>query len=373
MMDRPAGAWLALDLQLFAQEKTEKATPKKRQDARKKGQVAKSMELPSALVMLGGFAVLAFYGPQMGGGLMNMVRLTLTEYLLWDVTERNVGAMFSELLIDGALLLLPIFAAVVALALLAGYSQVGFLFTGQSLVPKFNKLNPIEGAKQILSLRSVVELIKAFLKVIIIGLIAFLILWGERSNLLAFASLPLTSTLKYVSSLVLKLGLFVAGALVVLALFDFAYQKWDYEKKLRMSKQEVKDEYKKMEGDPLIKAKIREKQRRMALMRMMQEVPKADVVVTNPTHYAVALKYDGETMEAPQVVAKGADYVALRIRKTAEEHGVPLMENKPLARALYTQVEIGETIPQQLFQAVAEVLAYVYKTRGKAPPLSKRR
>jgi len=370
-MERQTGYRLVLDLQLFAQEKTEKATPKKRQDSRKKGQVARTMELPSALVMLGGFGLLAFYGPHFGKGLMSMFRTTLTEYLLWDVTRMNIGVMFSQLIIDGMLLLLPVFAIVVLAGLAANYAQVGFLFTGHPLQPKFSKLNPIQGAKQILSLRSVVELAKALLKVAIIGTIVFLILWQEKTKLLAFASVPLQTTLQYVASLVMKLGLYVAAALVILAFFDFIYQKWDFEKKLRMSKQEVKDEYKKMEGDPLIKAKIREKQRRMALMRMMQEVPKADVVVTNPTHYAVALKYDGEKMEAPMVVAKGADYVALRIRQKAEEHGVPLMENKPLARALHAQVEIGEAIPQQLFQAVAEVLAYVYKAKGKAPPARK--
>jgi flagellar biosynthetic protein FlhB len=357
----------SLDLQLFAQEKTESATPKKRQESRKKGQVAKSMELPAALIMLGGFGLLAMYGSVMGKGITGMFATGLKEYILWDVTDTNVIAMFSQLLREGLLLLLPIMAVGVLMALLSSYAQIGFLFTGETLKMKFEKINPIQGFKQIFSMRSVVEFLKSMLKVLIIGLIAFLILWGERSTLLTLASVPIPSIFQYLAGLTLRMGLFAGGALFVLALFDYAYQKWEYEKNLRMSKQEIKDEYKKSEGDPLIKSKIRERQRRMAMQRMMQEVPKADVVITNPTHFAVAVKYDGAEMDAPRVIAKGADYVALRIRQIAKDNDVPLMENKPLARALYAQVEIGESIPQDLFQAVAEVLAFVYKAKAKVP------
>jgi len=355
-----------LDLQLFAQEKTEPATPKKRQESRQKGQVAKSMEIPAALIMLGSFALLALYGATMGEGLVRLFSAGLDEYLLWEVTDTNVIAMFSQLLRQGLLLMLPVLGVGVLMALLASYAQVGVLFTGEPLKMKFEKINPIQGAKQIFSMRSMVEFLKSMLKVTIIGLIAFSILWGERSTLLTLSSVPLEGILHYISSLTLRLGLFVGAALLVLALFDYAYQKYEYEKNLRMSKQDIKDEYKKTEGDPLIKSKIREKQRRMAMQRMMQEVPKADVVITNPTHFAVAIRYDGAEMDAPRVIAKGADYVALRMKQVAKEHDVPLMENKPLARALYAQVEIGESIPQELFQAVAEVLAFVYKARGKA-------
>ncbi len=356
-----------LDLQLFGQEKTEQATPRKRQESRKKGQVAKSMELPGALIMLGGFGLLAMYGSVMGQGIAGMFSAGLREYILWDVTDTNVIAMFSQLMREGLLLLLPIMAIGVLMALIASYAQIGFLFTGDPLKMKFSKLNPIEGFKNIFSMRSVVEFLKSMLKVLIIGIIAFMILWGERATLLTLASVPIPAIFQYVGGLTLRLGLFSGGALFVLALFDYAYQKWDFEKKQRMSKQEVKDEYKKTEGDPLIKSKIRERQRRMAMQRMMQEVPKADVVITNPTHFAVAVKYDGAEMDAPRVIAKGADYVALRIRQIAKDNDVPLMENKPLARALYAQVEIGDSIPQELFQAVAEVLAFVYKAKAKVP------
>lgn len=354
-----------LNLQMFAQEKTEKATPKKRQESRKKGQVAKSIEVPGALIMLGAFGLLAMYGAFMGNGVARMFSAGLIEFLLWDVTETNVITMFTELIWQGLLLMLPIFAMGIVMGLIGSYVQIGFLFTGEPLKMKFEKINPIQGAKQIFSVKSLVEFLKSMLKVLIIGLIVFFILWGESSTLLTLSSVPLTGTLQYVSLLTVRLGLFAAAALLVLAVFDYFYQKWQFEKNIRMSKQDIKDEYKKTEGDPLIKSKIRERQRRMAMQRMMQEVPKADVVITNPTHYAVAILYDGANMEAPRVIAKGADYVALRMRQVAQEHHVPLMENKPLARALYAQVDIGESIPQELFQAVAEVLAYVYKARNK--------
>ncbi|HZG57874.1 flagellar biosynthesis protein FlhB [Paenibacillus sp.] len=363
---------LTLNLQLFAQEKTEPATPKKRQESRRKGQVAKSIELPGALIMLGAFGLLAMYGATMGDGIASIFTAGLTQYLLWEVTDKNVIAMFTQILRDGLFILLPVFAIGVGMALLASYAQVGVLFTGETLKLKIEKLNPIQGVKQIFSMRSFVEFLKSMLKVLILGMITFTIIWGEKATLLTMASLPLESVLQYMASLTIRLGLFSGGALFILALFDYAYQKWEHEKNLRMSKQDIKDEYKKAEGDPLIKSKIREKQRRMAMQRMMQEVPKADVVITNPTHFAVAVKYDGAEMDAPRVIAKGADYVALRIRQAASEHGVPLMENKPLARALYAQVEIGESIPQDLFQAVAEVLAFVYKAKAKLPAARRR-
>ncbi|MCI3919009.1 flagellar biosynthesis protein FlhB [Paenibacillus sp. TRM 82003] len=356
---------LTLNLQLFGQEKTEPATPKKRQESRRKGQVAKSMELPGALIMLGGFGFLAVYGAFMGQGVAEMFASGFREYILWDVTSQNVSAMFSQLMRQGLLLLAPIFGIGVLMALLASYMQIGFLFTLEPLMMKFEKLNPIQGFKQIFSARSLVEFLKSMLKVLILGLIAFFIIMGEKDTILSLGSVPLEAMFVYMASLTLRLGLFAGGALFILAIFDYMYQKYEFEKNIRMSKQDIKDEYKKSEGDPLIKAKIREKQRRMAMQRMMQEVPKADVVITNPTHFAVAIKYDGAEMDAPRVIAKGADYVALRIKQLAKESNVPTMENKPLARALYAKAEIGDSIPNDLFQAVAEVLAFVYKARNK--------
>ncbi len=249
---------------------------------------------------------------------------------------------------------------------MGNYIQIGFLFTGQPLAPKFSKLNPIEGAKRLFSLKSVVEFLKSLLKILIIGGVVYLTLWGERTNITTISKMPLADVLSYTGGLTLELGLKIGMILLVLAILDYFYQRYEFEKSLRMSKQDIKDEHKKSEGDPLIKRKIREKQMRMAIQRMMQEIPKADVVITNPTHYAVALQYDTGRMEAPTVLAKGRDYVALKIKEAAGKHGIVIMENRPLARALYDQVEIGQTIPAELFQAVAEVLAYVYKLKRKA-------
>jgi flagellar biosynthetic protein FlhB len=362
----PRALRLSLHLQLFAQEKTEPATPKKRQESRQKGQVAKSMDLPGALIMLGGFGLLAMYGAFMGDGVTRMFTAGLTEYVLWDVTSQNVIAIFSQLMKQSLIIILPMMGIGLFTALAASYVQTGFLFTTDTLQMKFEKIDPIKGAKQIFSVRTLAEFVKSMLKVSIIGIIAFVIFWGEKDTLLTLSSVPLQAMFQYIADITLRLGLFTGGALFVLAIFDYMYQRWEFEKSIRMSKQDIKDEYKKTEGDPLIKSKIREKQRRMAMQRMMQEVPKADVVITNPTHFAVAIRYDGAEMDAPRVIAKGADYLALRMRQAAKEHNVPMMENKPLARALYAQVEIGEAIPNDLFQAVAEVLAFVYKARGKS-------
>lgn len=357
---------LRLDLQMFSQEKTEAATPKKRQEARQKGQVAKSMELPAAFILF--FSCLAFYlfGGFMKEQVVHMFKWIYNNYLLWDLTLENTKVLFNQLMFQTLVILAPIFLITVAVAIFSNYLQIGTMFTGDPLIPKFSKLNPIEGAKKIFSLRTLVDFLKTALKLSIIGYAVFTTLWGEKSNLMDLARLPLESIFAFTASLTLMLSVKIGLILIVLAIFDYIYQKFEYEKSLRMSKQDIKDEFKKSEGDPLIKGKIREKQRKMALQRMMQEVPKADVVITNPTHYAVALKYDAKLMQAPTVTAKGTDYVALKIRELAKQNGVMIMENKPLARTLYAQVEIGDSIPADLFQAVAEVLAYVYKLKGKA-------
>ncbi|WP_413773683.1 flagellar biosynthesis protein FlhB [Paenibacillus validus] len=357
---------LQLDLQLFAGEKTEDATPKKKQDARKQGQVAKSMELPAAFILF--FSFLAFYlfGGFMKGHLVGVFRSIYTDFLLVDLTSPNMMVLYEQLALQMLLILSPIFVIAVVIAVLGNYLQFGFLLTGDPLMMKFSKMNPLEGAKRMFSMRSVVEFLKSMLKMSIIGYVVYSVLWGEKAHIMQLAHLPLQEILTFTSSLVLNLGVKIGGILIILAIFDFLYQKYEHEKNLRMSKQDIKDEYKKSEGDPLIKGKIREKQRRMAMQRMMQDVPKADVIITNPTHFAVALQYDGSKMQAPTVIAKGTDFVALKIRQVAKDHGVATIENKPLARALYAQVEIGEAIPADMFQAVAEVLAYVYKLKGKA-------
>lgn len=356
---------LRLDLQLFNQEKTEKATPKKVQDSRKKGQVAKSQELPAALILTMSFASFLMLGNYYKTHFFNLFGNMFENWLMMELTPGNLGDFFAAILLEIALLLAPIFAIVIIVGVVGNLVQFGFLLATEPIQPKLSKLNPIEGFKRMFSMRSIVEFLKSLLKVIIIAVVVYSIISNEWTTIMSLALQPIAAVFSYSAGLVIRLGITIGAILVVLAFLDYLYQKYEHAKSLRMSKQDIKDEHKKSEGDPLIKRKIREKQLRMAISRMMQDIPNADVVITNPTHFAVALKYDSSNMEAPKVVAKGMDHLALKIREVAKEHGVVTMENKPLARALYSQTEIGDSIPADLFQAVAEVLAYVYKLKGR--------
>lgn len=356
---------LRMNLQLFAGEKTEKATPKKRQDSRKKGQVAKSMEIPGALILLATICCLIMLGPFFSHQIQSMFSDIFMHRLEMEVSEQNVLSLFTHFTIEILKFLAPIFIIVIVVVFAASYVQIGWLITGEAIKPKLEKLNPISGMKSLFGMRAIVEFLKSSLKLTIIGLVVFIVIMSEKNEFLKLASVPIQDIFDFVAGLTIRLGLFVAVLLFVLAIFDYMYQKYEYEKNLKMSKQDIKDEHKNMEGDPLIKGKIRERQRRMAIMRMMQEVPNADVIITNPTHFAVALQYDGSKMDAPKVIAKGQDYLALRIREIAKEHNVMTMENKPLARALYERTEVGDSVPADLFQAVAEVLAYVYRLKGR--------
>jgi flagellar biosynthetic protein FlhB len=281
------------------------------------------------------------------------------------VTDQNVIQLFYHYSFQILILLSPIWVTVIVIIFAANYAQFGWLMTGEALKMNLGKLNPITGFKNLFKLRSLVEFCKSALKLLVVGLIVYWALWSKRQQFLELAHVPVEGIFSFVARLILQLGILVAACLFVMSIGDYLFSRYEHEKSLRMSKQDIKDEYKNMEGDPLIKNKIKEKQRRMALMRMMQEVPKADVVITNPTHFAVALQYDGSRMDAPVVIAKGQDYLALRIREIARKHDVVIMENKPLARALYQRTEVGEMIPGDLFQAVAEVLAYVYRLKGR--------
>ncbi|WP_256761357.1 flagellar biosynthesis protein FlhB [Cohnella sp. WQ 127256] len=356
---------LSMDLQLFSGEKTEKATPKKRQESRNKGQVAKSTEIPSALILLACICFMIMLGPFLQKQILALFSDIFLNRMTMDVTDQNVLNLFNHYAIQMLILLAPIFIIVVIVAFASYYVQIGWLFTFEPLMPKFEKLNPINGAKNIFGVRSIVEFLKSSLKLISVGLIVFLTIWSEKKRLMDLAHLPVEDIFSFVTSLTVRLAILVAAMLFVLAIGDFLYQRYEYEKNQKMSKQDIKDEYKNSEGDPLIKAKIKERQRRMAFMRMMQEVPNADVIITNPTHFAIALKYDSTKMDAPTVIAKGQDYLALRIREIAKQNNVITMENKPLARALYERTEVGQSVPGDLFQAVAEVLAYVYRLKGR--------
>ncbi|WP_379151374.1 flagellar biosynthesis protein FlhB [Paenibacillus sp. sgz5001063] len=354
-----------LNLQHFGGDKTEKATPKKRQDARKKGQVAKSAELSGAVVLLSALLTLRMFGSFIKERIVTLYTDVFQNRMLMQVTPENVSEMFKSYGLQMLILLAPLFLITFVLALVANLAQVGFMATSEGLTPKFSKINPIKGFKNIFSMRSFVEFLKSIFKLVLIAYLVYSTLWRQKESFAALSHVNAEGAFRFAAKLTMSLGIKIGAALLIMAALDYIYQKYEHEKSLKMSKQDIKDEYKKMEGDPIIKGKIRERQRRMAMQRMMQEIPKADVIITNPTHFAVALKYDGSQMEAPQIIAKGQDHVALRIRELAKEHGVMTMENKPLARALFQRAEIGDVVPADLFQAVAEVLAYVYKLKGK--------
>ncbi|MDQ0193475.1 flagellar biosynthesis protein FlhB [Paenibacillus wynnii] len=355
-----------LNLQLFAGEKTEKATPKKRQDARKKGQVPKSAELSGAVVLLSAVLSLSMFGGFIKERVVSLYTDVFLNRLNMEVTPDNVTLLLNEYGVQILILLAPLLGITFIVAIVVNLAQVGFMATGEGITPKFSKINPIKGFKNIVSMRSFVEFLKSIFKLVIISYLVYSTIWAQKSDFASLSHIGLDGIFKFAAAMTVKLGIKIGAALMVMAALDYMYQRYEHEKSLKMSKQDIKDEYKKSEGDPLIKGKIRERQRRMAMQRMMQEVPNADVIITNPTHFAVALKYDGSKMEAPQIVAKGQDFVALRIRELAKEHGIMTMENKPLARALFQRAEIGDIVPADLFQAVAEVLAYVYKLKGKS-------
>jgi len=347
------------------QDKTESATPKKREDARKKGQVAVSREIPSVFILFMTMGVFFFLGSQMFNGLSDLMRDALQHSLTLDLQELSVVRILSAVLGKIFWILCPLMVAILLAGIVANVSQFGFLITGKTLIPKLSKLNPLSGMKRLFSLRSLVEVAKALLKILIIGLVAYLTLRQHVLFLPNLMRMEVLDILSFTGNVSLEICLYTCLALIILAGLDYAFQRWQYENDLKMTKQEVKEEWKQREGDPIVKARIKRVQMEMSQRRMMADVPTADVVVTNPTRLAVVLKFDTEKMDAPLVVAKGAGHIAARIREIAESSGVPILEQKPLAQTLFKTVEIGETIPMTLYKAVAEVLAYVYRLKGR--------
>lgn len=352
---------LQLDLQYFAGEKTEKATPKKREDERKKGSVAKSQDVNTALILLFSFIILASFGSFMGNHMMSVYKNVFTNFIHWEVTIESVRRVFIDLLTTFFYIVGPIMLMSLVISVAANLLQVGFLFTTEPLKFDLKKIDPIKGAKRIFSVRALVELLKSFLKISFIGTITFTVIWMFKDDILMLAFKTPETAVAFFGQVTIIMGVAATIALLFLAVLDYLYQKYDFEKNIRMSKQDIKDEHKNIEGDPLIKSKIREQQRQIAMRRMMEEVPHADVVITNPTHYAIAIKYDEFKASAPIVIAKGKDDIALKIKEIAKENDIVTVENKPLARALYDEVELDELIPEQFYQAIAEVLAYVYQ------------
>ena len=351
------------DLQLFAgDDKTEEPTAKKRADAKKKGQVGRSTDMTAAFVLLMGFFVIKMLWESIYTKIATYTTYVFS-HLNQPVDTESVIRIFIGIVELLAQTALPIMVGVMFIGLAINFYQVGLNFNTEAIEFKLDKLNPINGFGRIFSKRSLMELLKSLMKIAIIGFFLYDFLVDHLMEMPQFIYFDLTTSLAQISDIIFKMAFEVIGVIMIVGFLDYAYQKWQTTQDLKMSKQEVKDEMKQSEGDPQIKGKIKQKQRQMAMSRMMQEVPKADVIVTNPTHFAVALKYD-KGMVAPQIVAKGQDMVAQRIKDIARENRVPIVENKPLARALYAAADVGDIVPAELYQAVAEVLAYVYRLKN---------
>jgi flagellar biosynthetic protein FlhB len=357
-----------LNLQFFANDpdKTEEATPKRKEEARKKGQIPKSAELNSVIVLFGLFILLNSLGGWMFAQFMVYLNETLTPAQLnHTLTEVTLFQLIVKHTIFIGKIFLPIGLGAMLIGVVINLIQVGSLFTLEPLKPNFNRINPLSGWQRLFSGQSLVELAKSLGKLTIIIYFAYATIKNQIPLLLqSRLGGPLESALD-VWRILYQVARKICTFLLVVAIFDYAYHRFEYNRSLRMSKKEVRDEFKQTEGNPQIKSKIRQRQMQMASRRMMQAVPTADVVITNPTHLAIALRYNPGSMAAPVVVAKGEGLVAARIREIAVEHGVALVENKPLAHALYKTVELGEVIPEDLFQAVAEVLAFVYRLKQR--------
>ncbi|MDR0490929.1 MAG: flagellar biosynthesis protein FlhB [Oscillospiraceae bacterium] len=351
-----------------ASEKTEKATPKKRKDAREKGQVRRSSEVNTTFCCFVMFGLLLLIWPQAMDSLMAIFRDYIGTQSIVPISESFDIAVFEGLLARVLLSMLGVLFPILVTALVAGVAvnlvQVGFLFTTKSLGVKINRISPISGFKRMFSVHTVVELLKSLLKIAFIGSVAYLDYRNLLNDFPGFIGQDVYNSLLRIMRAAFLIALKICLAMALVAAADFLYQWWKYEKDLRMTKQEVKDEYKLMEGDPQIKGRIRQKQRQMSAMRMMSRVPEADVVITNRTHCAVALKYEEEVNGAPVLVAKGQDYIARKIKEVAMEHKVEIVENKPLAQSLYALCEIDDEIPPEFYQAVADILVFVYKARS---------
>lgn len=358
------------NLQFFAGsndggEKTEKPTERKRTKAREEGQVAKSMEVTTALMLVIMFSAIKLFTPYIYEKLQNMYKHVYSKFkLATDELTINFAVEIVKYTLTGILeILLPFFAIVVAIGLVGNFLQVGWKPSAKTMKPKFNKLSPLQGFKRLFSLRSLMELLKALLKISIIIVIVYFSIKGKEDLILLVYDLSLLDGLKLMTDLALDIGIKVGAFYIIVAVVDYIYQRYSLEKQLKMTKQEVKQEYKETEGNPEIKSKIRQKMREASMKRMMQDLPNADVIITNPTHFAVAIKYDSEESLAPVVIAKGVDILAAKIKSVAIDNDIEIVENKPLARTLYYTVDIGNEIPAELYQTVAEVLAFVYNLK----------
>jgi flagellar biosynthetic protein FlhB len=346
-------------------DRTEKPTPRRLTKAREKGQVARSKEVPSALVLLGGLILLSYSIQSFIGALSIHMTGLLRLPVPPEITVSFVTSLMLETMRQIGVVLAPIMLCAVVVAIAANIYMVGgVMFSTEAIGFHFNKLNPSKGLSRIFSKNGTVELIKNLCLLTVVSLISYQVLSKYLPLYPRLVLMDARQLMYWTGTITYQIFIRVAVFLVVLAFFDYMFQKRQFMEQLKMTKQEVKEEFKEMEGDPTTKGRIRRIQREMARKRMIADVPTADVVITNPTHYAVALMYKMETMDAPKVVAKGVGFLALKIRELAQQHDIPLVENKPLAQTLYKTVEVGETIPAELYKTVAEILAYIYKARN---------
>jgi flagellar biosynthetic protein FlhB len=345
------------------QEKTEQGTPKRREEAREKGRVAKSREVSSVAIL--GASLIYFYFN--ASGLLEKISAIMASILRSagrvTISIDNVQALFAGILFKVFIILFPFFLIIFIISILSNLIQVGVLFSASSIQPEWSKVDPLKGFERLFSMNSFVEFIKNILKMVIIGCVSYLVIRSEVEGCLPLADQTVWEIMIYMGRITFKILLTTCLALILLAILDYAYQRWEYEKGLRMSRQEIKEEFKNSEGDPAVKARIKRLQREMSRKRMMAAVPQADVVITNPTHLAVAIRYDRQTRVAPYVVAKGAGVIAEKIRELARQEHIPIVENKPLAQVLYKMVRIDDMIPEDLYRSVAEVLAFVYNLK----------
>lgn len=354
-------------------EKSEDPTEKRKQDSRKKGEIARSRELNTLAVVLAGTGGLLMFGGALGQRIMQMMykNFSLPREMLLDERYMAISLLQSAQMAGYGLI--PLFVVLLIAAIVGPVSLGGWLFSMEALAPKFSRMNPLSGLKRMFSMKSIVELLKALGKFAIVLLVALFVLARARNELIKFASEPLEMAILHSMQVVGWSALWLACGLIAIAVIDVPFQMWDSKQKLKMTKQEVRDEYKDSEGKPEVKGRIRQLQREMAERRMMSAIPEADVIITNPTHFAVALKYDSEKGQAPILLAKGGDFLALKIREIGNEHNIVLLESPALARAVYYSTELEQEIPAGLYLAVAQVLAYVYQLRqyhagkGKKP------
>jgi flagellar biosynthetic protein FlhB len=344
--------------------KTEKPTARRLQKAREKGQIARSKEIPSAAVLFGSLLLLFYFGKTIVQTLELEMSNLLRVQIPSELTVAYLSSLFRSVALRVSFIIVPIMLAMVVLSIGSNVLQGGFVFSSETLKFKFNQLNPASGIKRLFSKNSLMQLAKSLVMVIVVSIISYQVVSKYIPIYPRLVLMDANQLLYWTATISYEIFIRVAVLLVILAIADYCFQKYQLHEQLKMSKQEVKDEHKEVEGDPMIKGRIRRMQREMARKRMMSDVPTADVIITNPTHYSIALSYKMNSMEAPKVVAKGVGFLAFKIRELAQQHGIPLVENRPLAQTLYKTVEIGQYIPANLFKAVAEILAYVYKAKN---------